>query len=951
MVNTSCKWVEENLAAYLLNGLSEAEQHRLQDHLPGCPACTQTLNNYQRVHTSLATHPAEAGSSAFVLSAQARQRIGEQVHQKTRTGNMMQNTFKIARGVYSLAALAALAALIIFGVSWMMRLRPQPGVQPPASATPTAAVDPTAAVNPTAAPDEKPAVVSNTVTLTFAVLEYDYGKFQTLAEEFQRQHPEIRVQVVRQEQLVGQDYENADARLVQGADVIYRYVDASSVPRGLLLDLQPYIASTPGFQAEDFFLGMLEAYQWQGGTWALPAGATPNLVLYDRTIFDQAGAAYPALEWDQAAFLRTAEALARRSGEQVTQYGFIDQSFLSSSLIETMLPSALAQGRIDTPEIAATLDWINNLPQESGAVWTPPTLTDDESRQQASDLIQNGGAAMWSDSLYNYIYYTQQQGRKLGLALSPTPLGPRAYAYTQGYFISAGTQHPQEAWLWVEFLSRQPLSEGPSVSGPPDAPMTLPARRSVAASSGYWEQFDEQDLPAVQYAAEHLTLQVFDPAWPQTALWLVLEAVRGGANLEEALAEAQQKHMDIQAQSGQVKPAPLAVTPPKTRPEAAQIGFFNGGVETSLLFGLVEEFEALHPEIQVNVLDYEQSDGAACFASANIIEDAYDLTPLLENDPDLSAQDFFPAVLAAHQRDGRLRSLPWQATPHMIHYNKALFDAAGLPYPSQDWTIEDFRAAAQALTIDTPQGRQYGYVSQSGESDDLASFVAAQGVTLWDEQGRPNFATPQAAAAVQWYTDLALVQGVMPLFPDSYKGTLDEDGVSARSALINGGRAAMWSEYYPYNAAYELPGEQFGWASWPGSAVRATTIFYEGYSISTKAEPSQVSACWQWIKFLIQQPEAVLGVPALPAVQNAPEYLTDGQLADMHNAEDLPLLNYVLEHSVDAYTYQHIDINARPMLDALLIDIYNGMSIAQALAKAQQAYLIATPTPAPAPGQ
>jgi hypothetical protein len=108
--------------------------------------------------------------------------------------------------------------------------------------------------------------------------------------------------------------------------------------------------------------------------------------------------------------------------------------------------------------------------------------------------------------------------------------------------------------------------------------------------------------------------------------------------------------------------------------------------------------------------------------------------------------------------------------------------------------------------------------------------------------------TPQATAAVQWYTDLALVQGVMPLFPDSYKGTLDEDGVNARSALINGGRAAMWSEYYPYNAAYELPGEQFGWASWPGSAVRATTIFYEGYSISTKAEPLQVSACWQWIK-------------------------------------------------------------------------------------------------------
>ena len=37
----------------------------------------------------------------------------------------------------------------------------------------------------------------------------------------------------------------------------------------------------------------------------------------------------------------------------------------------------------------------------------------------------------------------------------------------------------------------------------------------------------------------------------------------------------------------------------------------------------------------------------------------------------------------------------------MVYYNKNLFDAAGIAYPTADWTWDDFTEDAKALTLDT----------------------------------------------------------------------------------------------------------------------------------------------------------------------------------------------------------------------------------------------------------
>ena len=63
-----------------------------------------------------------------------------------------------------------------------------------------------------------------------------------------------------------------------------------------------------------------------------------------------------------------------------------------------------------------------------------------------------------------------------------------------------------------------------------------------------------------------------------------------------------------------------------------------------------------------------------------------------------------------------------------MFYNKDLFDAAGLDYPTADWTWDDFAKDAAALT-DTANG-VFGSASSRNTSR-LGNWIASAGVRRW----------------------------------------------------------------------------------------------------------------------------------------------------------------------------------------------------------------------------
>ena len=62
--------------------------------------------------------------------------------------------------------------------------------------------------------------------------------------------------------------------------------------------------------------------------------------------------------------------------------------------------------------------------------------------------------------------------------------------------------------------------------------------------------------------------------------------------------------------------------------------------------------------------------------------------------------DFYPGPLKQFRWQDKLWGLPDTAAPELVFYNKAMFDAAGLAYPTDNWTFEEMRQAAIQLTLD-----------------------------------------------------------------------------------------------------------------------------------------------------------------------------------------------------------------------------------------------------------
>jgi multiple sugar transport system substrate-binding protein len=60
--------------------------------------------------------------------------------------------------------------------------------------------------------------------------------------------------------------------------------------------------------------------------------------------------------------------------------------------------------------------------------------------------------------------------------------------------------------------------------------------------------------------------------------------------------------------------------------------------------------------------------------------------------------DFIDAVSKLSDGLGGTYGVPWCAATEVMYYNKDMFDAAGIAYPTNDWTYAEYLAAAKALT-------------------------------------------------------------------------------------------------------------------------------------------------------------------------------------------------------------------------------------------------------------
>lgn len=130
-----------------------------------------------------------------------------------------------------------------------------------------------------------------------------------------------------------------------------------------------------------------------------------------------------------------------------------------------------------------------------------------------------------------------------------------------------------------------------------------------------------------------------------------------------------------------------------------------------------------------------------------------DLAPLVAGDPDFNESDFFPAIWQSFQWDNHIWAMPLGASVMLLVYDMNAFDAAGLPYPSPSWTVDDLLNAARALTQKNDEGEITipGFMAY----DTYSLLRSLLGEGFYDESVLPNspdLVKPELVALLEtWY--------------------------------------------------------------------------------------------------------------------------------------------------------------------------------------------------------
>lgn len=245
------------------------------------------------------------------------------------------------------------------------------------------------------------------------------------------------------------------------------------------------------------------------------------------------------------------------------------------------------------------------------------------------------------------------------------------------------------------------------------------------------------------------------------------------------------------------------------------------------------------------------------YASKDVL---LDMTPLADAEAGF-ADRFYPLAYGAFNRNGQQYGLPQSFSNVVLFYNKDLFDAAGVEYPTAEWTWQEELAAAQKLT-DSANG-VWGEFSPVQFWEFYKTAAQSGCSVLSDDGATATINEPGCVESLTWMVDKINTYKISPT-------DADMAGVSDGDMFKQGKLAMLRTGIWMFSSFQDAP---FAWdiALEPGNTQKAHHFFANGVSISaTTAHPE---AAWAWAQFFTSSPEAAeIRVAAsweLPALADA----------------------------------------------------------------------------------
>jgi multiple sugar transport system substrate-binding protein len=380
------------------------------------------------------------------------------------------------------------------------------------------------------------------VVINFAFPADLANHYDPLIEQFNQEHPHITV-----ERKTARSEETWRYLFRENQVDVFWFTSEGELfeefyREGQVLNLTPLIQQSDSFDPQDFYPSLLEPYNIEGNTWALPAGVNLAVVYYNKDIFDRYNVAYPEAGWSWDDLLMAA--MSTRDPDEGV-YGLVGQPIFVVPFVyqhggqimdDWRAPNRLT---LDAPLTIEAIEWYAGLIHDYDVMPSP---------QSAEEQFGNEGSPpyiYWRAKAAMYLgFYSDRGGEAWGpqarwqmnWGMVPLPRDERAstLGFLMAYAASANTRHPEACWEWMTYLSEQ------------IPPFVLPARRSLAESAEYTDQVGAEIAEVARASIENALIlpdvQVADLDQQAESFGEVLaEIMNGNRTALEALTALQQQ--------------------------------------------------------------------------------------------------------------------------------------------------------------------------------------------------------------------------------------------------------------------------------------------------------------------------------------------------------------------------------------------------------------------------
>jgi multiple sugar transport system substrate-binding protein len=251
-----------------------------------------------------------------------------------------------------------------------------------------------------------------------------------------------------------------------------------------------------------------------------------------------------------------------------------------------------------------------------------------------------------------------------------------------------------------------------------------------------------------------------------------------------------------------------------------------------------------------------------------------------ENDKEIDLKDFYPVALDSVKCNNRIWTLPMNVDTIVLYYNKALFDKAGVSYPKQNWTWEDFVKTAKALTKDLNNDTkidQYGYYMEGPM--ECANWVYLNGGRFFSENGECTIDSPKCVEAIQFCMDLNFKHNITPSFGNSMSKEMGSE------QMFMTGRIAMYpSGYWMVSRFKNIKTFKWDVASYPRKSDGYWTVVNSGPAIYKNTKHPKEA--YEFAKYVTgkegqkKYSELGISVPSRKSVATSESFMNPQSLQD-----------------------------------------------------------------------